>query len=198
MNMTAIGRYFGVLAVALALLAPGTAHAQDKKLKAPVIAVLDMRVIMRDSRAGKAWQVYYSREVKAQKEEISSMEKELRPAWEELQRQKTILAPQAFQAREREFRQKEAAANSKISGAERQRGENMQRTFNEVKRVIFSKLAPIRDKIVAEKGIDMVIFLNPDINYVAGRYDITKEVLTQLDHDLPKLDVPAIAKKVKK
>ena len=44
----------------------------------------------------------------------------------------------------------------------------------------------------------MVIFLNPDINYVAERYDITKEVLTQLDRDLPKLDVPAIAKKVKK
>ncbi len=196
--MIAIGRYFGILAVTLSLLAPATAHAQDKKLKAPVIAVLDMRVIMRESHAGKAWQVYYNKEVKAQKEEISSMEKELRPAWEELQRQKTILAPQAFQTREREFRQKEASANSRISSAEQQRGQNLQRTFHEVQQVIFNKLRPIRDKIVAEKGIDMVIFLNPDINYVAGRYDITKEVLTQLDRDLPKLDVPAIAKKVKK
>lgn len=202
--MTALkrfGRFVSLFVLALALLAPGVASAQQHgkgKLKPPVIAVLDMRVIMRESNAGKAWQAYYEKQVKGHRDEIASMEKQLRPAWNELQRQKTILAPQAFAGRERAFRQKEAAANSKLATDERKLSQHLQRTFHEVQRVILSKLKPIRDRVVAEKGLDMVIFMNPDMNYLAPRYDITQEVLVALNRALPKLDVPALAKKAEK
>jgi outer membrane protein len=195
------GRFVSVFVLALALLAPGTVSAQQGskgKLKPPVIAVLDMRVIMRESIAGKAWQAYYEKQVKGHRDEIAAMEKQLRPAWDELQRQKTILAPQAFEGREREFRQKEAAANGQLARDEQQLSQHLQRTFHEVQRVVLGKLRPIRDRIVAEKGLDMVIFMNPDMNYLAPRYDITREVLVELNRALPKLDVQALAKKAEK
>lgn len=196
--MLAIVRYFTGFLVAAALLAPLAPAKAQAKLEPPVIAVLDMRVIMRESAAGKAWQAYYNSKVKAHKDQIAAQEKALRPAWEELQRQRTILAPQAFQQREREFREKEATVNRKIATNEQELGVELRNTFNEVRQVIEGRLRPIRDQIVAEQGIDMIFLFSPDLNYVTKAYNITGTVLERLDKSLPKIDISALAKKAKK
>lgn len=197
--MFVIARLFMIVLTAAMLLAPASAVKAQQPgadgLAAPVIAVLDMRVIMRESVAGKAWQKYYNSQVKAHKNEIAAKEKALRPAWEELQRQRSIMAPDAFKQREREFREKEAAANREIQASEQELTVSLRNTFNEVRQVIEGHLRPIRDQIVKERGIDMIFLYSPDLNYVSEPYDITKTVLTRLDRRLPKIDIPALAKK---
>ncbi len=201
--MHVLSRYLLRAAVVIALLvpfapAPGWSQAAQGKLASPVVVVLDMRVIMRESVAGKAWQEYYDGKVKAHKDQIAAEEKALRPAWEELQRQRSILAPEAFQQRERDFREKEAAVNRRIAGAEQELGNELRNTFEQVRQVIEGHLRPIRDQIVAEKGIDIVLLVNPDVNYVGKSYEITGLVLKQLDRNLPKINIPALAEKAKK
>ena len=192
-----------VLAAALATVAlwsaaPVNAQSADAKLAPPVIALLDMRVVMRESHAGKAWQAYYNSKVKQHKDNIAAEEKALRPAWEELQRQRAIMAPQAFQQREREFREKEAAVNRKIAGAEQEMTIELRSTSDQVRHAIEEKLRPIRDRIVAERGIDIIFLASPDLSYVSKPYDITPIVLERLNKSLPKLDVRGLAKKAKK
>lgn len=196
--MLAIARYITVFLISAMLLAPVSApraQSSSANLKPPVIAVLDMRVIQRESIAGKAWQKYYDARVKAHKDRIAAEEKELRPAWDELQRQRSIMAPEAFKQRERQFREKEAAVNRKIQAAEQELTGQLRDTFNELRKVIEGHLRPIRDQIVQERGIDMIFLYSPDLNYVSSSYDITDPVLERLDKRLPKVDIPALAKK---
>lgn len=196
--MLAIARYVTIFLFSAMLFAPASApraQSSSANLKPPVIAVLDMRVIQRESIAGKAWQEYYNAQVKAHKDRIASEEKALRPAWDELQRQRSIMAPEAFKQRERQFREKEAAVNRKIQAAEQEVTAQLRDTFNELRKVIEGHLRPIRDQIVQERGIDMIFLYSPDLNYVSSSYDITQTVLEGLDKRLPKVDIPALAKK---
>lgn len=194
--MTHLRRIFltGICAAtALSFMVQG-AWAQSK---APVTAVIDMRVVQRDSIAGKAWQDYYNAKRKTFKDQIGVEEKAVRSAWDELSRQRSILAPQAFQARERAFREMEAAASGRIRVLEQQLTREMRATQAELGKEMDSALAPILEKIIKAKGIDIIV-KKDDLIFVRKEFDLTPEVLKQLDKALPNLDISALAAKAKK
>lgn len=178
---------------------PAMAQDGKKGLKPPVVAILDMRVVNRESKSGKAVQTFINAKRKTHKDLIAKEEKALRSAWEELSRQRSVLSAQAFQARERAFREKEAAAKRKIAGLEQQLQADMRGTLIEVDKVVGEKIRTIIDKIIAATGID-IIMNRQDLIYVPGDspYNITSEVLRELDKALPTLNVQALANKASK
>ena len=176
---------------------PASAQATNQRLQAPVIAILDMRAVKRDSISGKAVQAYVSAKRKAHKDAIAVEEKALRSAWQELSRQRSILSAQAFQARERSFRKKETAAKRKVAALEQALQRELRGTLIEVDKVVAEKMRPIIDKIIATKGIDMIM-PNQDLIYAKPAYNITGEILREIDRVLPGLDMSALAKKALK
>jgi hypothetical protein len=57
-------------------------------------------------------------------------------------------------------------------------------------------MRPILDKIVKAKGID-IIMMKQGLVHAGVNYNITTEVLKELNKKLPKLDVEAVSKKAK-
>ncbi len=194
MNLTA--KIFLFLCLALVWLAPMPVQAQaaNQRLKAPVIAILDMRVVKRDSISGKAVQAFLNGKRRAHKDLIAAEEKALRSAWEELSRQRSILSPQAFQVRERAFREKETAAKRKIVALEQALQRDLRATLIEVDKIVGEKMRPIIDQVIESKGID-IIMANQDLIYAKATYNITGEILKGIDKVLPSLDVQALANK---
>ncbi len=197
--MKPAAKIFLSLCLALVWLAPLPAHSQaaGQQLKAPVIAILDMRVVKRDSISGKAVQNFLNGKRRAHKELIGAEEKVLRSAWEELSRQRSILSPQAFQVRERAFREKETAAKRKIVALEQALQRDLRATLIEVDKIVGEKMRPIIDQVIANRGIDILI-ANQDLIYFKPAYNITGEILKGIDKALPRLNVEALANKALK
>ncbi len=195
MNLTA--KIFLSLCFVLVWLAPMPVQAQttNQRLKAPVIAILDMRVVKRDSISGKAVQSFLNSKRRAHRDLIAAEEKALRLAWEELSRQRALLSPQAFQAREQAFRKKETAAKRKIVALEQAWQRDLRVTLIEFEKILGEKMRPIIDKVIESKGID-IIMANQDLIYAKAKYSITGEILKGIDRVLPSLDVQALANKV--
>lgn len=179
----------------LGVFVPAGAFAQAQS-KPVVIAVLDMRVIHRDSLAGKAWQDYYNARRKELKDKIGNEEKTVRAAWDELNKQRAILAPQAFQARERSFREMEAAANGRVRSLEQDVARDLRGAQAELGKVLDEKLAPILEGIIRGRNIDLIL-RKDDLVFMRKELDLTPEVLKQLDKALPKLDVKSLVAKAK-
>jgi outer membrane protein len=181
-------------AVLFGISVPADTFAQNK---VPKTAVLDMRAVLRDSTAGKSWQDYYNAKRKEHKDRIAAEEKSVRAAWDELNRQRSILAPQAFQVRERAFRDLETAARGRVGVAEQQLARELRTTQAEVRKVMDAKLEVILEQMIKERGIDIII-AKDDLVFSRKEFDLTAEVIKRLNAALPKLDVAAIAAKAKK
>jgi len=194
--MNLILRNLHILVIAMIGVIPATMAPAQTAPKMPVTGILDMRVILRDSHVGKAWQAYFESKRKAHKDAIAVEEKKLRTAWDELNRQRSVMAPQAFQARERAFREMEAAAKGKIGQLEQSMNASLRATLSEVRKTMDGKLGTILDGLVQEKKIDLILS-NQDIVYFRKELDITQEVLKRFDKALPSIDIPALAAKAK-
>lgn len=196
--MNSIYKSIALLSLAFSLVVSGPVSAQSKRtaLKPPVVVILDTRAIQHNSTAGKSLQVFIKTRRKLHKSRIAAEEKLLRTAWEELTRQRSILAPQAFQQRERAFRTKETAAKRKVAALEQALNYELRVTLAAVSKIVDQKMRPILDKIVKAKGID-IIMMKQGLVYAGVNYNITTEVLKELNKKLPKLDVEAVSKKAK-
>ena len=195
--MNNLRRVLAAFLIALFLTAPLSVAQAQSGPRAPIIAVFDSRVILRDSIVGKAWQDYFNSKRKAHKDAIATEEKKLRTAWDELNRQRSIMAPQAFQARERSFRDMESAAKGRIGQMDQDVGRQLRATLGEVQKRMDSKLGPIVDQLVKERSIELILPAQGIALLVRKDLDITPEVLKRFDKALPKLDIPALAAKVK-
>ncbi len=181
-------------ALALALCAASAAQAQSK---AAVTAVLDMRVIHGNSIAGKTWQEYFNTRRKEFKDRIAAEEKSLRSAWDELNRQRSILSPEAFQARERTFKEMEAAANGRAQVLDQQLSREVRATRAEFDKAVEDALEPILESVIKAKGID-IILKREGVFFSRKEFDITSDVLARLDKAMPRVDIKALAAKAKK
>jgi Skp family chaperone for outer membrane proteins len=197
--MNSISKWITALLFVSLLMATGPVLAQSKQppLKPPVVVMLDTQEIQRTSAAGKSLQVFVDARRKLHKSRLVAEEKILRKEWDELTRQRSILAPQAYQQRERAFRTKETAAKRKVAALEQALNYELRVTLAAVSKILDQKMRPILDKIVKAKGID-IIMMKQSLVYVGVKYNITAEVLQEVDKSLPTLDVEAVSLKAKK
>src|SRR6202040_2011496 len=74
----------------------GPLRAQSQPLPAPVILIVDLQQILQDAKAAKAVQAVINQEFTSYTKEVAQQEDELQKSRAELERQRTILAPDAF------------------------------------------------------------------------------------------------------
>ena len=170
------------LALALPLLlAAGSAFADPPQ---PKIVVLDRRAIMSFTKAGqdmaKQMQAYSNQA----KNELAARGRALQNEGRNLQQQVAILAPDLKQKKLAEFQAREQALQAEVQ----RKDEQMRTAYAQAQQTMESKLGPILQQIVKERGANLVldkqaIVFAPQ----AGGFDITGDCIKRLDQQMPAL-----------
>lgn len=171
------------LFVTIAFLAVATgADAQD--MPSPSIGVVDVQKVLRDSKASKSIRPTIDRMRKEFQEQVSAQEQQLRQSEQELSRQRTILAPDAFAQKRRTFSEQAREAQASVQ----KRRRDLDRAFNVTKNEILKNLIVVAQKVATEKKLNILI--EKQFVFISARkLDVTDEIIKRLDERLPKVAV---------
>jgi len=178
----------GVLLVTSPVLAqkkqpPKQSGDQVLSIQVP-FAVLDVQKILRSAKAVKSIRDQITAYGTAFEKEIEKEREKLRKGNQELARQRTILAPEAFAKKRREFEQQVVEVQRMVQ--KRQRDLDKSRTVAMAK--VNKSYIEIVTKLANERELFMIIrkgqtaFANPSL-------DVTKEVLDLLNKKQPTVKV---------
>jgi Skp family chaperone for outer membrane proteins len=181
--------YRGIAAaLAAALFASSAALAQAPAAPpappASHILVVDIQLVMRESKAGKSVQEQIKQQQSVYQKEVASQENEFRSANEELKRQQSILAPDALQGRMKELEQKWADLQRIFNN----RRATLEKGAGLAENQVLDAMVAIVGDIGKERGASLVL---PRTQVVWGdrRLDITDETMKRLDQKLPAVAV---------
>ncbi|MDA0238559.1 MAG: OmpH family outer membrane protein [Proteobacteria bacterium] len=173
------------VAAASTLLASAPSSAQtDKSLAVQNIGIIDVQRILQQSLAYKSIRPQMTTLKKDFEQKFRTAEEELRSTNKDLQRERTILSPDAFAQRQRDFRK---------------RVDTVQRDMQAVNRLLDRALSisvgkiqlaakDITATLAKEMKIDLILS-NSGITFAAPRLDLTDLVLDRLNKRLPSVKV---------
>ena len=170
----------GVAVIALACLFGPGGHARAEPLAPAVVVVIDSQLLLKDSAAGKDIRDQVERIHARYQDEIDRREVTLRAEEEELRRQQTILSPEAFAEKGRDFQGKVLALQAYVQNTTRMLDESVRKATDKVKRAILV----ILDELSAEHGFNLV--LDKSQVFIAFEtLELSQQVLERLDQRLP-------------
>jgi outer membrane protein len=172
------------LACAFVLALAAISAGAQAPLGAPVVIVVDMTQIMRDAKAAKDIQSQVETEMNSYSKEVSEKEASLKTMRDELERQRTALAPEVFNMRSQDYQQKYAALDREVQ-AKRQ---VMQQTYGEAMTKVETIALQIIADLAKERKADMVV-AKAALLYMNDGLDMTAEVTKRLDAKLPSMAV---------
>ena len=117
---------------------PALAQASANQLP---IAVVDVQGIMRAAQAAKAVQEQIEKRREAYQTQVSSEEKRLRQAEQDLAQQRSVLAPDAYQQKVRDFQAQVADVQRKVQMRKRELDETFAAAMNELRGALVSVVA---------------------------------------------------------
>lgn len=164
------------------------ALAQTSTAQLP-IAVVDVQGIMRAAQAAKGVQDQIEKRREAYQAQVSSEEKRLRQAEQDLAQQRTVLAPDAYQQKVREFQAQVADVQRKVQMRKRELDETFAAAMNELRGALVSVVAELAE----QRGIKLVLFKS-QIVIAEKSLDVSEETLRRLNERLPtiKIDLPPL------
>jgi Skp family chaperone for outer membrane proteins len=179
--MRRAGLSWGAIALLLSLAA--AAQAQST-LPSPAIVVVDMMQIMRDSKAAKNVQAQVQDEMNAYTKEVSKREEDLKRLSDQLERQRTALAPEVFATKSQEYQQRYTALDHDVQT----KRQAMQQSYSEAMTKVETMALQIVADVARERKANMVV-AKAALLYMADGIDVTAEVTGRLDEKLPSLAV---------
>jgi outer membrane protein len=180
-----MSRGFGLAAALVAaLLAAPPLRAQS--VPTPVIITVDVQQILRDSTVAKDVQAQMDQRTQTYTRQVTSQESELQKTQEELEQQRTLLAPEAFNARMRDFQQRYDALDNRVQETR----QALQQSYNDAMTKVETTALQIISDIATERKANLVV-TKAAVLFEAPELDITQEVIKRLDAKLPKVEVAA-------
>ena len=181
-----------VALVALAVSAlPDLALAQAAGGKVPpsIIAVIDSQRVNREAAALKNARQQLEQFRFSFQSEIAKEEEKLRAEEQEIARQRSVLAPEAFEQRRQAFQAKVIDLQKRIQ----ERSQSLEKMLNGVREQVTVQVIEILKGLAAERGFNMVLDRAQVQIFIGDSIDITPEVLKRLDQRLPtvKVNLPA-------
>jgi Skp family chaperone for outer membrane proteins len=165
-------------------------HHQDaaaQKLPPAVAAVIDYQRILRDAAAARSIRDQIEARRKAYQEEISKEEQRLHEIDKEFAKQRSVLSPEDFAEKRREFEQDVAEVQRKVQERRRELDRLSAAALNEVKQALIA----IVTSIAEERGFNLVL-PSSEVLFFARTLDLTEEVLAKLDARLPQVQLSAL------
>lgn len=168
----------------LAALAPLDVGAQQ--VAPPVIITVDVQQILRDSVVAKDVQAQMDQRTDLYTKEVTQQENDLQKVQNELEQQRTTLAPDEFNTRMRDFQQRYDALDNHVQVTR----QALQQSYNDAMTKIENTALQIISDIAAERKANIVV-AKAAVLFEAQDLDITQEVIKRLDAKLPKVELAA-------
>jgi len=167
-----------LLALVLASMPLTAAYALDG------VAIINIQDIMRDSLAAKSVKAKLESKQKSFQDEMTKKEQELVKKEKEISGQRSTLKPAEFEAKVKTFRDSAAAAQRDVQTKKAK----LDKAFGDALATIQKTVVSIVEGISKERGIK-VVMPTSQLLYADPSLDITKEVLTKLNAQLPSVSV---------
>jgi Skp family chaperone for outer membrane proteins len=152
--------------------------------KGSLIVVIDPQVIERDATAFQGLRTQHDRMMNGQQAEITKMEKDLRTTDEELNKQRTILSPEAYTQKRRDLDKRFADAQQRVQNGRRDIEQATGDAYNKVIRQMYDVVA----EIVAEQDYK-VVMARTQLVASQNSLDISHEVVLRLNKKMPTVAV---------
>ena len=178
-----LGALFLVLA-ATAVPAAVEAQTPPQPARLPAALIVDMARILQEAKAGKDVQSTINQQYAAYSKEVAQQEEELQKGGAELERQRTVLAPEVYNARARELQQRYDTLGKSVQ-AKRQA---LQQSLNEAMDKIKNGALEVISEIVKERRADLVL-QKQAVVFEAEGMDVSSEAIARLDKKLPSVPV---------
>lgn len=153
------------------------AHAEDK------IAVVDVQLLLNDSKAGKSVQAQLKKQRDSFKDEFSKLEKDLAETQKSLSEEKDQKSD-AFIAKKKDFESRMMAANKLVQERRQSLEAAASDSLMELRKEIVKVVADI-----SEKESYTLVITRQNVVLAEKDRDITDAVMKQLDKQLPDLKV---------
>jgi len=170
--------------VALAPLGALRAQAPATSLPAPVILIVDLQQILQDAKAAKGVQAVINQEYSSYTKEVAQQEDELQKSRTELERQRTVLAPEAFNTRARDLQQRYDELGQIVQGRRQALQQSLNEAMGKVKNVALEVVADI----VKERKANLVVEKQAVV-FEAEGMDVTADAIARLDQKLASVPV---------
>ena len=157
------------------------ARAEDGKLS---IAVIDMQMILRDSRASKSVRPQMEKLRSRYRSAVRKEEEVLREESERLRERGEVLSSEAYAKERRKYETKARAAQTEFRTRKQRIDQAYSAAIEKIQKTMIVEAA----KIANERSLDLVL-PKSIIILSAKNLDITSEVLEHLDRALPSVDV---------
>ncbi|WP_373088425.1 OmpH family outer membrane protein [Sneathiella sp.] len=154
------------------------------------IGVLDMQKIMSELAVVKDINDQLKGIENKYKTEIEAQEQKLRDEKVQIERQKSVIAPNAYTQKQAEFNKKAEAHRLEIQSKNRQIQKSRMMALDQVR----SQLLPVMQQMMTEYGATVILDIN-EILFVEKPLDLTDKVFAALDKQLKKVDVKVIPSK---
>ena len=162
----------------------GPSEGRAQQLPPTVAAVIDYQRVLREAAAARSIREQIEVRRKAYQEEISREEQRLHEADKAFAKQRSVLTPEAFAEKRREFEQEIAEVQRLVQERRRALDQASAEALNEVKTALIEVVTSIAD----ERGFNLVL-PSSEVLFFSRRIDVTEEVLAKLDARLPDVRV---------
>ena len=149
--------------------------------------MIDYQRILRDAAAARSIRDQIETRRKAYQEEISKEEQRLHEIDKEFAQQRSVLSPEDFAEKRREFERDVAEVQRKVQERRRELDRLSATALNEVKQALIE----IVTSIAEERGFNLVL-PSSEVLFFARSLDLTEEVLAKLDARLPQVQLSAL------
>ncbi len=173
-----------MLAAGLVLLLwaafPALPRAQE--LAAPVLAIIDVQKVRRNSTAVKALSRRIAKQKEQHQDELREQERSLRKADQELSRQRSILSPEAYAKKRGELERRVATLQREAQNRKRGLDKNFAQGMSKVQ----AELNKVAAEIAEERGLDLILS-KTTVVLVKPKFELTEEAVRRLNARLPEL-----------
>ena len=170
-------------AVAIAPIA--RAQTVAPALSPPSIALVDMQRVLSESAAGKSIQTQLDAERRKIRDQLANLEESLKNGENELKRQRTVLAPDAFNEQVAALQRKQADAQR----IQQDRQEAFAKGQNDAINVVVDNMRDVVQQLATERRIGLVMQKQAVISVSDKNMDITDDVIQRLNTKLPSVAV---------
>jgi outer membrane protein len=177
------GIAIGLIAVSAATFGGYSAFAQEAK--APILAIIDVQKVLRESVAVKSLTAKIEEERDSYQKVLRAQENTLRAADQELARQRTILSSSAY-AEKRKDLEKQVAT---LQRQAREQKKTLDQRFGQGISQVQNELANVAKEIAEERDLDLILS-RATVVLVKPKFDISNEALKRLNARLSTVALP--------
>ena len=158
--------------------------ANPNSIPAPKIAIVDIQSILRDSLSSKEARKKMDAIALQEQKVLANEENKLRKEDQELQQQRSILAPDVFLQRQQKLQKEIRKLQKRSRNLNQVLDKSFRRTINKIQIVLLDELR----KLTQELNINMIL-PRSQIVIAVDDFEITDLALQRLNKRLPSIDL---------